>query len=449
MSALIICAKPEDLNTAEKRRNYATCVIGCGQNGLVQAVLFADAGFPVICYDSDQTIISQLLKGRTHFQENGMENKLKGHIKNKRIQFADDIKEAISLCSIIIVAVSPRIDSKRRIDYSQLENLYKKIGQSIKLGSVVIVTRLEGVGVLEGMIKESLENASGFKIGTDIAVAYSPFHYPFTQRLVSSSDKKGLSIASTLIGLVSNGTIKKTDNVRASEVAALLEVQLNDVSAAFADELALFCERAKTDYLTVKNLVGIDRILMNNLGCIGMPSKEEPYLLLTDAENLDLGLRIAEVARNVNEQIVRHVADLIKDALGSCGKTLRRSRVTLLGFSESSNMRGRPKKLVKEMVQVLMAKGVRVNLYDPFFCEENSPDMQLRFKKSLSDAVEGSDCVVIAASHDQLKHLNLKKLKILMRRPSAIVDLEAVVDPDKVEKEGFIYRGLGRGVWTK
>jgi hypothetical protein len=37
----------------------------------------------------------------------------------------------------------------------------------------------------------------------------------------------------------------------------------------------------------------------------------------------------------------------------------------------------------------------------------------------------------------------------MMKKSSAIVDLEGVTEPDKVEKEGFIYRGLGRGVWTK
>jgi hypothetical protein len=36
-----------------------------------------------------------------------------------------------------------------------------------------------------------------------------------------------------------------------------------------------------------------------------------------------------------------------------------------------------------------------------------------------------------------------------MRKPAAIVDLEGIMDPGKVEREGFIYRGLGRGVWTK
>jgi len=43
----------------------------------------------------------------------------------------------------------------------------------------------------------------------------------------------------------------------------------------------------------------------------------------------------------------------------------------------------------------------------------------------------------------------LNRLKHIMKMPAAIVDLTGTFEPDKVEKEGFTYRGLGRGVWTK
>jgi hypothetical protein len=33
--------------------------------------------------------------------------------------------------------------------------------------------------------------------------------------------------------------------------------------------------------------------------------------------------------------------------------------------------------------------------------------------------------------------------------PAAIVDLEGVLEPAKVEAESFIYLGFGRGVWKK
>jgi hypothetical protein len=43
----------------------------------------------------------------------------------------------------------------------------------------------------------------------------------------------------------------------------------------------------------------------------------------------------------------------------------------------------------------------------------------------------------------------LKKLKAMMKTPAAILDFEGILEPDQIENEGFIYRGLGRGVWTK
>jgi hypothetical protein len=47
--------------------------------------------------------------------------------------------------------------------------------------------------------------------------------------------------------------------------------------------------------------------------------------------------------------------------------------------------------------------------------------------------------------HDQFKNFTLKKLKPLLKTPAVIVDLIGLYDPKKVEAEGFIYVGLGRG----
>ena len=50
--------------------------------------------------------------------------------------------------------------------------------------------------------------------------------------------------------------------------------------------------------------------------------------------------------------------------------------------------------------------------------------------------------------HNQFRKLNLKRIKVLMRKPAAVVDCGHVVDPSRVEEEGLIYRGFGRGVWS-
>jgi UDP-N-acetyl-D-mannosaminuronate dehydrogenase len=140
---------------------------------------------------------------------------------------------------------------------------------------------------------------------------------------------------------------------------------------------------------------------------------------------------------------------LVREALRSCGKTLRRAKISLLGISQTPNTSDAPKISAKKLAKILEAKGAKVSLYDPYLSGKELIDLSYSFKKNLTDAMESVDCIVILTGHNRFKRLNLKKLKIMAKMPVAIVDLEGVVDPKKVEREGFIYRGLGRGVWTK
>jgi UDPglucose 6-dehydrogenase len=89
-------------------------------------------------------------------------------------------------------------------------------------------------------------------------------------------------------------------------------------------------------------------------------------------------------------------------------------------------------------------KGAKVTLYDPSSKTE-AYDATPVLKKSLNETVEGTDCLVILTGQDQFKRLNIKKLRTLMKSPAVLVDLVGLAEPEKIETEGFIYCGLGRG----
>jgi nucleotide sugar dehydrogenase len=450
MPTSLIHAQLEDLDTAEKRGKYTVCIVGCGQLGVLQALLFADAGFKVICFDTDQTVVNNLMKGKMRYSEDEIQAKLKNHVKSRQIVAMSDMKEAISKSSIVLLNVSPRIDSKKKIDYSSIEDTCKKLGQSLACGSLIIITKPMGIDIFESTIRVTLENASGFKIGIDYALAYSPLGHSFSPRIVAAPDKNSLDISSAVLGLITKSELKRTNSVKAAAMATLFAVQRQDVNAALSNELAQFCEKTKVDYLEVSELLQGSGDSSSSVPTLSSTlSKEELYLLLFDAENLNQKLHIVEVAREINEQAAKRVANLVKDALRSCGKTPRRARIALLGLSETPNMKGHSKRIVREIAQMLLAKGSRINVYDPYFSEDDFADSQFHLKKSLAETAEGADCIVVTVGHDQFRRISLDKLKILMKRPGAIVDLEGIFEPDKVEKRGFIYRGLGRGVWTK
>jgi nucleotide sugar dehydrogenase len=323
----------------------------------------------------------------------------------------------------------------------------------------MVILKLTGIGVTEGIIKETLENSSGFKVGKDFGLAYAPFHTSQTRdlqtaakarRIVASSDRNSLTASSAVLESIVRGQLCKTANVKLAETAALFEVQEQDVSIALRNELAFLCEKLSVDYPEVNEF--LKRSNETSLPFLALSNgdvQDEPYLLLSDAENMNVRLRIPATAREVNERLARYIANLVKDALRSCGKTMRRARVSLLGLSQTPNVKSHPKKITKEVAQVLTARGVRITLYDPYFSANDLADVQLQCRKNFTEAVEGADCILVLTGHDQFKKMNLSRLKVLMKMPSAIVDLEGILEPDKVEREGFIYRGLGRGVWTK
>jgi nucleotide sugar dehydrogenase len=451
--------KPEEIDNPEKRGKYTVSIIGCGPIGVIHACAFAEAGFKVICADTDQNIISLLTKGKAPFSKHEIETKLKEYVKKRQINATSDIKIAVSQSNAILITMPIGIDEKKKTDYSSMEKTCKLVGSSLQSGSVVVLISIVGVGVMENTVKQVLENTSGFKVGTDFGLAYSPVRITQGQtleaitdyeRIIAALDKTSLNAASSLLETISKKGVRKTNIMKMAEAAVLFEIVQQDVNTALTNEFSLLCEKIGLDYFVIQEFAKMNT--SNMISSATLPIgiiQEEPYLLLEDAENLNSKLRTASIAREVNEELAKHAVNLARDALRSCGKTLTRARISLLGISQIPNERSPQKIMSKELVKLLNSKGAKVSLYDPYFSDNVFVEMQHQIKKTLTETVEGADCIMIVTGHDQFKRLGLRRLKALMKTPAAIIDLEGAFEPDKVEKEGLIYRGLGRGVWTR
>ncbi|MEM3622755.1 MAG: nucleotide sugar dehydrogenase [Candidatus Bathyarchaeia archaeon] len=459
MSLEALNIKKEDIDTTEKRGKYTVSIIDCGKNGVLHACSFAEAGFKVICVDTDQTIVNSLLRGKAPFLKRETELKLKNYVKMGILSATTDVKTAVSQSNFIIITTSVEINEKKKPEYSNIENICKKIGPSLRRGALVIIANTVGVGTTESLIKETLENTSGLKVGVDFGLAYSPIRILNDQasetltdhsRIVAALDKRSLDAASTILETITRNNVKKVGNMKIAEATALFEAVQHDVNAALAAEFAIFCEKAGLDYLEIYQLAkacGYSEIPLPMF--TDEKTHDEPYLFFENIENFELKLRIPQIAREINEEIIKHAINLTNDALRSCGKTLRRTRVSVLGVSQTPNAKSSPKKMVKNLIKMLEARGAKINIYDPYLSGEEITEMQHYFKKNLAETLEGTDCIIIFTGHNHFKHLNLKKIKLMMKMPAAIIDFEGIVEPYNVEKEGFIYRGLGRGVWTK
>lgn len=447
--------KETDLDTAEKRGKYTVAVMGCGRTGVSTACLFANAKFKVIGVDSNPYVINLLKKGKIPSGDPKLAEQIKKHVKEGRITATNQAKDAASTSDVIIFAIPPTLDQKKKPDYSNIENACKEAGRGLRSGSLTVVENTMGPGITETLVKEALEKSSGLKAGTDFGLAYatiSASSQPKLQdittqpKIVGAFDEQSLKAASLVLRTIANMKIIKVANIKTAEVISLFENVYRDVNHALANELALFCEKAGIDFSEVQKALNTQH--SNNLPILDVLSgyfSTDPYLLFDEAENINVELHLAAVSRKINSEMVNHVLRLIRDALRSCGKTLRRANVSVLGVSNRPDVREINQPFIKQLVVTLTKNGARVHVYDPLFSQKQLTDLDYPAGKTLRKSVEGADCLIFTVGHDRFKRLSLNRIKFFVRKPAAIVDLANAFDANEAKKEGFTYRGLGKG----
>jgi len=449
--AEVLRLKPEDISTKDKRGKYTVSIIGCEEKGFLYAVSFVEAGFKVLCTDADQTLVKHLSKGQVLVSDRDLETKSKSFIRRGRLNITADLQNTVSQSDIIVMTLTAKIGDDEQPDYSDVESTCKQVGKSLRRGALFIYGGIAGLGFIEGVVKETLENTSGLKVGEDFGLVYSPIQLCSYQPAasianqelkVAALDAASLSSAAAVLGVVTGKDVEQISDVKTVEAALLFAIARRDSNLALANELAVFCENAGIDYFDTLKLMDAQVSSFSPKVETEDVKKNEAYLLLESAESLNAKLKLPALARKINEDMVRHAVNLTKDALRSCGKTLRRAKIAVFGTAK-------PKTATTIFVKMLERRGAKANLYDPLFLKNEFSDFARVLKRNIKDTVEGADCVVVMTAEDQFKRLNLRRLLAVMKTPAAIVDCIGIFDPKKVERKGFTFRGLGRGIEQK
>ena len=207
--------------------------------------------------------------------------------------------------------------------------------------------------------------------------------------------------------------VKEATEIRTAAAAALFSIARREVSRALANELAVFCENANLDYLKVlKQLDLNDQSMIPAV--LEEENHEESFLLLDNAETLNVKLRLPSLARTINSGMVKHAVNLTQNAMKKSNRTLRRAKIAVLGANN-------PAGLSDELVKNLECRGAKICFYDPQL--KGNFQEGVAVKNALSETVEGADCIIILSNHGSLKKLNIKKLRTLMKMPAVVVDL--------------------------
>jgi len=442
------------LESVEARERYTVCIVGCGRMGLPTACLFADASFKVIGVDKNRKIVDSINKGKSPFAESGLEDLLSKQVMEGKLIATINTGWAVTQSDIIIVVVDTPLDTKMEPDYSKLEAACKEIGKNLRKGSLIVIASTVGPGVTENLVRSWIENTSGFKAGSDFGLAYSPtlatvgrtlYDISHYARLVAGINDKSLKVASMIFKTIVKSGVVPLSSIKVAETVKLFQNVYRDVNLALANEFALFCEKAGIDYMEVYEAANTNPYYHFLIpGIVSGHIPKDPYLLFKEAEDLGVKLRIAKLARKVNESMVNHAVKLVRKALRSHGRPLRGAKIAVLGVSYKADVKEPKGSRTLKLVNLLEAKGAKVKVHDPFFSKKELSELGYPAEASLERTIKGAECLLIVVGHNQYRKLSLKKIKALMKYP-IIVDLGHIIDSEKAQKEKVTLISLGSG----
>ena len=436
-------------------------VVGLGWMGLPTACLYAEMGAKVIGADMNPKVVERVSKGDSTTDQPGLSPMLKKAIKAGKFTATTSTEEATANSEILFLVVPTMIDRQKRADYSAVEDACISIGKSLKNGSLVVFESTCGPGVTERVVKGTIEKYSGLVAGQGFGLAYSPIRamggrafqdMQTYAKVVGAIDKKSLEAACAALSVVVKGELIRTRDIKTAELTKLFETIYRDVNIALASEFALLCEEMGVDYLeTVRsaNSQPYSHLHSAGVGVGGHCLPVYPYLLNTEAFAFDARLRLVLDARKVNDLMPRHVAKLASDGLRVCGKSLKRAKVVVLGVSYRPNVKETRYSPSLDLIGILKKRGARVTTYDPLYNASEMESMGLQSEPTLRKAIEKADCAILAVAHEELKNLDTIELAAHMSRQGLIVDCTGNLDSACVEKSGLVYRGTGRGLWTR
>jgi nucleotide sugar dehydrogenase len=436
-------------------------VVGLGWMGLPTACLYADAGAQVVGADMNPRVVDRVNKGDPPIDETGLPAMLKKAIKSGKFSATTNTEEAAEKSDILFIVVPTMIDRQKRADYSAVEDACVSIGKGLQAGSLVIFQSTCGPGVTERVVKGTLEKYSGLTVGHGFGLAYSPIRamggralqdIQTYKKVVGATDPRSLEAACAAISVIVKGELIRVRDISTAELSKLFETIYRDVNISLANEFALLCEEVGVDYseaARAANSQPYSHLHSTGAGVGGHCLPIYPYLLQTEAYTLDTKLRLVMDGRKINDLMPRHVVKLASDGMRVCGRSLKRAKVVILGISYRPNVKETRFSPSLELASILKKRGARVVAFDPMFTASEMEALGIASEPTLRKAMEKADCAILAVAHDEFRKMDTIELAAHMSKKGLIVDCTGVIDPSAVEKTGLVYRGVGRGLWTR
>lgn len=424
--------------------NHKTIVVvGLGYVGLPLALLAERKGYKVIGIDVNLEKVRALNRRLAPF----IDEEITKQLKNSSLEANTDFHK-IKDASIIVICVPTPVHDNHIPNLEPVENACKSIAQHLQSGQLVVLESTVNPGVCESIVLPILEKESNLKCGKDFYLAHCPerinpgdkkWNVENIPRVVGSFDKIGLQKAVEFYISIISAEIKPMNSLKEVEAVKIVENTFRDINIAFVNELAMSFSRLDIDVVNVINGAATKPFAFMShypgAGVGGHCIPVDPYYLIDYAKKNGFNHEFLSLARRINNGMPKFAVELLVKGLNEVGIAVKGAKIALLGLAYKPEIDDCRESPSFNIIKHLEEYGAKVVSFDPFILDKSSV-------KTLNEAVEKADAVILATGHKVFKEL--KPNYLFKNGVKVIVDGRNCLLKEKFIEAGIVYKGIGR-----
>jgi UDPglucose 6-dehydrogenase len=329
-------------------------VIGTGYLGATHAACMASMGFEVIGFDTEQSKIDLLSKGKVPFYEPDLEELLANQIKSGKLSFTYNIND-LADCDVHFICVgTPQVKGGIAADLTFVNSALESIARIVKPGGLVVGKSTVPVGTAARLRDKLIE------LNPSADLAWNPEFL-----------REGFAVEDTLkpnrlvVGVVSDRAEEILKEVYASNLkentpwvradlptSELVKVAANSFLAtkiSFINAMAEVCEAAGGDVTVLAKAIGYDprigsRFLQAGIGFGGgcLPKDIRAFMARAEELGAKQAVKFLEEVDSINLRARKRIIELVRNDLAN---DLVGKKVAILGAAfkpDSDDVRDSP-----------------------------------------------------------------------------------------------------------
>ena len=427
-------------------------IVGTGYVGLPTGVGLAEFGNDVVCVDKIVSKIEALKNGQLTIYEDGLDELFQKVVKAGKLHFTTSMKEAVSGADVVLLAVgTPPHPVTKEADLQYIYAAAQEVAQYLDGYTVIATKSTVPVGTgdeIEAIIKRTNPNADYDVISLPefLREGFAVHDFFAPDRIVIGANSERArnvmlelykpfegKTKFLLVGRKSSETIKYASN-------AFLAMKIH-----YINEMADFCEASGANISEVACGMGLDSRIGNKFlnpgpGYGGSCFPKDTNAMAQMAKKFGVHLHLIETTIAYNDE--RKVA-MAKRVLAAVNDNPE-AKIAVLGLAFKGGTDDCRESPAMDILRELIKCSHNVTVYDPK-AMDNAHRLigdSVNYAADAYEAAKAADILVILTEWEDFRHLDLPKLKEIMKKPQ-VIDLRNMLCADDMCKNGFDYCCIG------